>query len=198
MKRRRKYWKWPQIGWMKMFAFKKMCHPQKYDTRIATQLLHHDSTGRAICSIHSFCGTHWLSFHIFLIRNHFCALHAWRTQRRRIRKPILSYQERITGLMADWKDIIHCFFIILTAVFSLLAVCSAVVRATRFRLAVPLYCRAFLLHIFFKFHFVCFTSLVLQRMPFISFINWWTRDSLLNKLNDYWNCNIVMPFQLWS
>ena len=37
--------------------------------------------------------------------------------------------------------------------------------------AILLYCRASLLHIFFKFRFVCFTSLVLQRMPFISFKN---------------------------
>ena len=38
-------------------------------------------------------------------------------------------------------------------------------------LAILLYCRVFLLHIFFKFRFVCFTSVVLQRMPFISFKN---------------------------
>ena len=107
-------------------------YPQKYDTWIATPLLHHESTPRAICSIHSFCGTLWLGFLIFLILNHFCALHAWRTQRRWIRKPILSYQERITGLMADWKDILHGFSIILTAVFSLLAVCTTVLRARRF------------------------------------------------------------------
>ena len=151
-----------------MFALKKMCHPRKYNTQIVVPLLVHKLTGRAIYGIHSFCGIQWLSFLISLILDHFCALYAWRTQTRQIWKPFLSYQERIIGLMADWRDIIHGFFIILTAVFSLLAVCNAVVRVTRFRLAILLYCRAFLLHIFFKFRFVC---LVLQRMPFISFKN---------------------------
>lgn len=111
-----------------------MCHLRKYHTRIVAPLLLHELTGRAIYSIHSFCGIHWLSFLMSLIPNHFCALHALRTLTRRISKAIHSYQERIIGLMADWRDtcIIHSFFIILTVVFSLLAVCTAVVRATRF------------------------------------------------------------------
>lgn len=80
-----------------------MCHPRKYNTQIVAPLLLHELTGRAIYSIHSFCGIDWLSFLISLILYHFCALHAWRTQTRRIWKPILSYQERIIGRLKRYN-----------------------------------------------------------------------------------------------
>ena len=69
-----------------MFLFKKMCHPWKYDTQIVTPLLLHEFTGRAICSIHSFCGMHWVCFLISSMLHHFCALHDWRMQTRQIWK----------------------------------------------------------------------------------------------------------------
>lgn len=142
-----------------MFALKKMCHPRKYNIQIVVPSLVHKLNVRTIYGIHSFCGIQWLSFLISLILDHFCALYAWRTQTRRIWKPLLSYQEGIIRLMADWRDTIHAFFIILTAVFSLLAVCTAVLRVTRFSLAILLYCRAFLLQIPFRlFHKSGFTT----------------------------------------
>ena len=54
----------------------------------------------------------------------------------------------------------------------------------RFRLAIPLCCQPFLLHIFFKFGFVCFTS-----PPFISFKTsgqWRSSRGIQDNTDKFW------------